>query len=74
MTERIEHWGRTWRWPVFNTYRAADRGFGVMANRYGQDHLLGQRGVVIGVGLRIGHRAIGLRWARPKVTFEEVGP
>ena len=74
MSERIEHWGKAWRWPVFNTGRTADPGFDVRLNRYGDSGPLPQRGVTIGAGIRIGHRFIGVRWARPKVTFEEVGP
>lgn len=56
-TEKIRHEFH-WKRPRFTTYRAADpRPLSVRLNRY--------PGIVIGISVKVGHRALGLTWGAP---------
>jgi hypothetical protein len=50
-------------WPKLNTYRAAERRWIAFSlNRY--------PGIVIGAGVQVGTRVLGLRWGRPGRVIE----
>lgn len=68
--EYVEVWSRKWIRPRLTTYKAADRQWRVVWNRYNEiPHL--DPGVTIGVGVVLGVRVVGIQWARPVVERQK---
>ena len=70
--ERVEVWGRKLMRPRITALRVAQPHPFAVWNRYGEIPGTSYCGVTIGFALMLRGRGIGIRWAKPTVTFEYV--